>query len=190
MVLYHIRPIRSPQVTLESSTIERMKAHAEPLVDTFDTVVNRALDALDAQKAQSGGAAKGERILNPASPPNLAYTTVKSVVVNGQVLPASETYWNALLVAVIRESPKHLTKEQMRKVIICNFVAGKKEDNGYKYLEDVGLSIQGQDANNAWKATYRILQALKVPVEVTFVWQDSPKAVAPGISGKFVVNFD
>ncbi len=180
----------TPQVTLEASTIERMKAHAEPLVDTFDSVANRALDALDAQKAEKDGSTKDERVLNPASPPNLAYTTVKSVVMNGQHLPPSETYWNSLLLAAVRECPKHLTKEQIRKVIICNFVVGKKEDHGYKYLEDVGLSIQGQDANNAWKATYRILQAIKVPVEVTFVWQDNPKAAAPGSSGKLAVAFD
>src|SRR5579862_7679461 len=134
----------TPQVNLEASTIERMKAHAEPLVDTFDTVANRALDALDAQKSQKDGSTTSERILNPAAAPNLAYTTVKSVVMNGQHFPASETYWNALLLAVIRECPKHLTKEQIRKVIICNFFVGKNEDHGYKYLEDVGLSIQGQ----------------------------------------------
>ena len=43
----------TPQVNLERSTIERMKAHAEPLVDTYDTVINRALDALDAKKQQA-----------------------------------------------------------------------------------------------------------------------------------------
>jgi hypothetical protein len=180
----------TPQVTLDSSTIERMKAHAEPLVDTYDTVVNRAFDALDALKAQNGQSPKGDRVLNPASPPNLSFTTVKSVVLNGNRFPAPETYWNALLIAAVRECPKHLTKEQIRKVIICNFVVGKKEDNGYKYLEDVGISIQGQDANNAWRATYRILQAIKVPVEVIFIWQDNPKAAAPGESGKFTVSFD
>jgi len=83
-----------------------------------------------------------------------------------------------------------MTKEQIRKVIICNFVVGKKEDNGYRYLDDVGVSVQGQDANNAWKATYHILRAIKVPVEVNFVWQDNPKAAAPGSSGKFLVTFD
>lgn len=33
----------TPQITLETSTIERLKTFAEPLVDTFDTVVNRAM---------------------------------------------------------------------------------------------------------------------------------------------------
>ena len=177
----------TPQVTLESSTIDRMKAHAEPLVDTYDTVINRALDALDDLKGQRAG--PGDRLLNPASPPSLAHTTVKSVVLDGKQLPPSQTYWNALLLAAIRVCPKHLTKEQIRKLLICNFVAGKKEHDGYKYLDDVGISVQGQDANNAWKTTYHLLQAIKVPVEVTFVWQDNPKAASPGASGKLVVSF-
>jgi hypothetical protein len=68
-------------------------------------------------------------------------------------------------------------------------VIGKKEDNGYKYLDGVGISVQGQDANNAWRTTYRVLKAIKVPAEVTFVWQDNPKAVAPGSAGKLTVAF-
>jgi hypothetical protein len=132
----------------------------------------------------------GDRILNAAAPPNLAYTTVKSVIFNCERLPASEAYWNSLLLRAIRECGKHLTKEQIRRLIICNFVEGRKEDNGFKYLDDVGVSVQGQDANNAWKATYHILQVIKTPVEVNFVWQDNPKAAAPGSAGRFIVTFD
>jgi hypothetical protein len=177
-----------PQVTLETSTIERMKGYAEPLVDTLDTVILRGLDALDMLKAKTD--APSERVLNPESPPNLSYTTVKSIIFNGERLPSADTYWNPLLMLTIRECLKHLTKEQTRKLVLCNFVTGKKEDNGYKYLEDVGISVQGQDANNAWKTTYNILKVIKVPVELTFVWQDNPKAVSPGSAAKFKVAFD
>jgi hypothetical protein len=176
----------TPQVTLEVATIERMKAYAEPLVDTFDTVIMKGLDALDMLKVEANGPMQ-ERILNPASPPNLSYTTVKSIVWKGKRLPPAETYWNPLMLTVIRECAKHMTEEQTRNLIICNYVAGKKEDNGYKYLEDMGVSVQGQDANNAWKTTYHILQAIKMPLEVIFAWQDNPKAVSPGAIGKFSI---
>jgi hypothetical protein len=179
----------TPQVPLEAATIERMKAHAEPLVDTYDTVVNRALDALDAQKEQ-GSPSTGERVLNPASPPNLAYTTVRSVVLNGKLFPPAETYWNALMLAVIREAKRLLSTEQVSNLILCNHMIKKKEDHGYKYLDDVGISVQGQDANNAWRTTYNVLKAIKLPAEVSFVWQDNPKAIAPGSAGKLSVAFD
>jgi hypothetical protein len=109
------------------------------------------------------------------------------VVFNGKLFPAAETYWNPLLLAAVREAKKTLTKDQVKALLICNHTLGKKEDNGYKYLDDVGLSIQGQDANNAWKATYCILTAIKAPVEVVFNWQDNPKAASPGATGKFSV---
>jgi hypothetical protein len=176
------------QVPLEATTIERMKAHAEPLVDTYDTVVNRALDALDAQK-EKVNSTTGERVLNPASPPNLSHTTVKSVVLNGKIFPAAESYWNALMLAVIREAKNLLSAEQVSDLILCNHVIGKKEDSGYRYLDGVGISVQGQDANNAWRTTYNILKAIKLPAEVTFVWQNNPKAVASGAAGKLTVAF-
>lgn len=71
-----------------------------------------------------------------------------------------------------------------------NHTTGTKADNGYKVLEDVGLSVQGQDANDAWKQSYELLKALKLPAEVTFVWQDNPKAAFPTKPGKFLVSFD
>jgi hypothetical protein len=171
-------------VTLADETIARLKAHAEPLVDTFDSVVNRAVDALE--MLNGGGAALAGnpmRTINPAAPPNLSYTTVHSIVLNGKRFPLGETYWNHLLLAAVREAKKTLSKEQVKELVICNNVLGKKEDNGYKYLEDVGISVQGQDANGAWKAIYHILHAIKVPVEVEFSWQDNPKAAAPGQKG-------
>ncbi len=179
----------TPQVTLESSTIERMKAYAEPLVDTLDTVILRGLDAIDILNAKAD-APTAERIFNPAAPPNLAYTTVKSIVWKGKRLSPAEAYWNPLMLLAIRELPKHMTKEQGRALILCAKVTGKKEDAGYKYIEEMGVSVQGQDANNAWKTTYNILQAIKMPVEVIFAWQDNPKAVSPGALGKFALAFD
>jgi len=176
----------TPQVNLERSTIERMKAHAEPLVDTYDTIINRALDALDAKKEQ----ASSRGVLNPASPPNLAYATLKSVVLNGKQFPPAETHWNTLMVAAVHEAKKHLPTQEVSNLVLCAHVVGKKEDNGYKYLRDVGISVQGQDANSAWKTTYNILKAIKVPVEVALVWQDNPKTVAGRTTGKLIVAFD
>ena len=36
-----------PEIAIENSTFERLQRHARPLLDTPDTVVNRALDALE-----------------------------------------------------------------------------------------------------------------------------------------------
>ena len=177
----------TPLVTLETSTVERMKLYAEPLVDTLDTVILKGLDAIDLIKA---GENKTERVLNPAAPPNLAFTTVKSIVFNGKRFPAGEVYWNTLLLAVVREAGKLMDSAKLDQLIKCNHMVGKKEDNGYKYIGEVNMSVQGQDANHAWSTIYAILLAIKMPTEVNFVWQDNPKAAMPSAPGKLVVTFD
>jgi hypothetical protein len=171
-------------------TIDRLKSHAEPLVDTFDSVINRAVDALEALNGNSLSNNNLARSINPASPPSLSFTTVHSVIFNGKRLPPSESYWNQLLLAAIREAKKKFTKDKVKDLVICNNVLGKKDDNGYRYLDDVGISVQGQDANGAWKATHHILEAIKVPVEIEFSWQNTPKAAAPGTRAKIVLGHE
>jgi hypothetical protein len=50
-------------------------------------------------------------------------------------------------------------------------VKGKKEDEGYRYLADVNLSVQGQDANAAWKGASHMAKQLNCPFEVIFAWR-------------------
>jgi hypothetical protein len=175
----------SPNVVLAQETIDRLKGFAEPLVDTFDTVMHRAMDALEAHLSKSVQRGDGIRKLNPENPPNLSYTTVHTIIFNGKRFAPAETYWNHLLLAVIREAAKKFPAKKLDEIIICNHVMGKKENNGYKFIQEAGLSVQGQDANGAWKAIVHIALELKMPIEVEFSWQDNPKAVAPGERAKF-----
>ena len=39
---------------------------------------------------------------------------------------------------------------------------------------------KARNLNNAWKSTYNILKTIKANVQIVFVWQDNPKAAAPG----------
>ena len=64
---------------------------------------------------------------------------------------------------------------------------GKKTDEGFRFLSDVNLSIQGQDANSAWKAACHIAQRLGCPLTATFIWRDKEGAAFPGIIGRFSI---
>lgn len=174
---------------ISEETFQRLKAHAEPLVDTLDSVINRALDALEAAGAKPAArVGAGHRLLDPAAPPNLAHTTVRSIELCGRILPPNETYWNTLLIAALREAAKRgHSPEALKGLLIANAVVGRKEDEGYRYFKDLGLSIQGQDSNAAWRATYYLAFMLDLPVKVTFSWRDTPKAAFPGAEGLFVV---
>lgn len=176
-------------VTLSEATFLRLQAHAVPLVDSIETVINRVLDTFEAGGAEihSDGSFSA-RVFNPAGPPNLAHTKVLSVEFCGRRFPPSDTNWNALLIAAIREAGKHLSgAERVKELVIVNSILGKKEEGGFKYLSEVGLSVQGQDANGAWKAAYHIAKNLGLPVNVTFVWYENEKAAFPGVTGRFSV---
>jgi len=177
-------------VKLSPETFARLQAHAVPLVDTIESVMNRALDALDTiSRAKDGGASSSSiRVLDPAAPPSLSFTTVKAVVVGQRRLPPAETYWNWALEAVIKAAADlGKTPEELCNLLIGNSLVGAKEDGGYKHLPEAGISYQRMDANSAWRATFHIADLLKIEVDVTFVWQDSPKAAFPGVTGRLTV---
>jgi len=181
----------SPSIDLTDELFSRLQKHAVPLVDTPLTVIARALDALEAgdEEPAREGQATGLRSFNPAAAPNLAHTTPKRAEIAGISLPKAQTYWNPIMFGVITEAAKQGVKaEDLLDLISSPAVKGKKEDSGYRYLPEAGISVQGQDANSAWKQTYRVASSCGVHVHVVFGWQDNPKAAMPGQIGSFFVE--
>lgn len=178
--------------TFSDALFARLQSHAVPLVDSIDTVIERALDALDSSKTPtSKGSSGAPRDFNPATPPNLAHTTPKTMSLCGKVADKADVNWNALMHATIREAAKKgLDPEQIHKLMVVPCVIGEKTVQGYKYLADVGVSVQGQDANGAWKQTYHIANAMGFAINVTFVWQDKASAAMPNVTGSFTVEAD
>jgi len=69
---------------------------------------------------------------------------------------------------------------QLLEVCPVNAQEGVKADEGYTPCEDLGVSIQGQDANHAWQAAAALAKALRIPVRVWFQWRTRPDAKFPG----------
>jgi hypothetical protein len=104
------------------------------------------------------------------------------------VLDHSEANWNGLLNAAVRKA-KALSKAkgELKPLIIIPYTEGEKTDEDYRFLADVGISIQGQDANAAWKAGRHISRKLGLPLNVTFVWREKEGAAFPGITGRLAI---
>jgi hypothetical protein len=188
--IYHKEQVVGHVIEISDELFARMQAFAAPLVDTPETIMGRALAALEAGSSV-GPQDVGSRIksFNPAAPPSLSHTTPRRMVLAGRALPRSETYWNSLMLAVIRKARDDgLTPTQIQATLSVNSVVGDKDFHGYKFLPDVGISVQGQDANSAWRQTYDLATTIGVAVEVEFVWQETPKAAMPGVAGRFTVG--
>jgi hypothetical protein len=179
----------APTITVSDGLFDRLKAHAEPFIDTPESVISRALDAMEMGKVAPSTPRVGPREFNPASPPNLAFTTPKTITLCGMTFKKGETYWNPLMFACIKEAAKKgLSPSQIGKLMIVPHANGKKDDNGYVFIPEAGISVQGQAANGAWKQAQHIAAELQLPLVVEFTWQNNDKAAMPNTTGLFKLN--
>lgn len=173
-------------IELPDALFAKLQKHAIPLIDTPLDVIERAIRALEAgdEDPAKMSDTSSPRTFNPAAAPNLSFTTLKSATVGGVSLPKNDTYWNSVMHAVIlAAAAKGNSTQDIYDVISVNCVLGRREDNGFKFLEAAGLSIQGQAANSAWKQSYVIASSFGIEVEVTFAWQNHDKAQLPNLTG-------
>src|SRR5262249_24277502 len=121
------------------------------------------------------------------APPDLSHTKILSAQINGRILLQPNR--NSIMDHAIKFAFYKLKDaNKVAELVLAKHAKGEKTDQGYRYLKEAGLSVQGQDANNAWKTTANIIKALGVKAEVTFAWYDNPKAAKPGETGKFVLG--
>lgn len=167
---------------LKPETFARLQKHAVPLIDTLDTVINRALDALEgsAPREISGNEIK---IYNGTNHPDLTFTSLKAGKVDQKNLPRAKLYWNYVLQEVILCCHKKgASIDKIIDSIGINCSHGRKEDNGYRFLSELGFSVQGQNSNDAWRAVSNLAAAFDVLAEVHITWQENERAALPGSS--------
>lgn len=139
---------------------------------------------IDSERPKDNGSAV--RNFDATSVPSLTYTKLLSAKVGGKSI---RPMWNGLLIHMIRLIPKGRLAniEEARRLIIINFVAGRKENEGFRFLPELGISVQGQDADDSWKGASHIAQKLGVPIEVEFLWRMKEGAAFPGVTGRLSV---
>lgn len=173
-----------PDIVIEQSTFERLQRHAKPLVDTSDTVVNRALDALEHREGSTAcgeGAGTAERSIDPRRLPNLTHTRVLDASLDGESI--ANPNWNKLLNRALVLAKKRLgTRGKLMKLCPARIVRGRKEDEGYgyRYLAEIDVSVQGLNANGACEALVATVQGLEIALEVGFRWRPMEGAAYPG----------
>jgi hypothetical protein len=173
----------APSIAISAATFERVQKHAIPLVDSFDTVLNRLLDVVEgASTAVSEKREVGPRKFDAIRPPSLTHTKVVSAKFGGATLQPAN--WNRLLdAAVIYAATNNADFSKLRRLVAVNVVRGKKEGDGYHYLSSADVSVQGQDANAAWRYAVLVAQSLGCDVEVSFIWRNKDSAEYPGQAG-------
>lgn len=152
--------------------------------DTIDRIVRDAMEQLgmerddepEAVATTSDGAMKFD------TAPGLAFTKPLSASVNGRSIRSPR--WSAILLTMIAQvKAKGLEGDELVRELQVPAKAERYEDEGFKYHSDLGISVQGQSASDAWKEIDRIAKKWRIPVTVEFWWRQNDKAQYPGRTG-------
>ena len=176
------------QISIEENTFKRLQDHAERLVDTPDSVINRAVDALEranqspAERTPERATATSDDAISldaNAPLPDVKHTKVLRAVVGGRSVrrPNWNNVWRHMLRLAVDESH---SVDEIRYLCAVNVVAGEKEDEGYHYLAEMRMSYQGLNANAAAAAVVALAKGVGVALELDWIWRQKPQALHPG----------
>lgn len=175
-------------VDIPDPLFKRLEKHANFVDNTPVAVIQRAVDALDALRNGTAAPqmleAKGRVLVSHQAlrPPDLTFTKVIGALFNDVVVKPAN--WSRLLDTAVTYAAKKIGDfDRLRRILTVNVAKGEKTDEGYHYLSAVGLSVQGQDANDAWRCVMMIAKNLKCSVEVSFLWRNKEGAAHPGEPG-------
>jgi hypothetical protein len=173
-------------IEISETLYQRLQKHAVPFVDTPVTVIERWADHFEAKSSDAIKkplpniiSDRPNKKFNPIQPPDLFHTRSQ-----GNFGSIAFSNWNDLLrVAHIEAFAKAKSFEELRIITHAQVRKGSHSDSGYHFVPEIGISIQGVDANHAWRYSLRLAQYLKTPLRALVEWRNNEKAAHPGTSG-------
>lgn len=153
--------------------------------ETIDHIVREAMEQLgiehdDETEGVAVVSTTGTRLFDVA--PSLTFTKPMKATIDGKTI--KNPNWASILHFMIaRVKAKGFEGEKLVRELGIPSKATSYDDEGYKYVSELGISVQGQSAADAWKEVDRLAKKWRIPVNVEFVWRQNPKAQHPGDAG-------
>lgn len=153
--------------------------------ETIDALVREKLEALGLERDVSDEVASsidagGDLMFDTT--PGLTFTRILSARLNNG--KAEKLNWAGLLMKVVSVvKSKGLSGDKLVTELQVPAKVSTYTNEGYKFYSDLGISIQGQSAKDAWEEVSRLADKFGIPVEVRFQWRDNEKAQYPGKIG-------
>lgn len=179
------------KIEISDKLFKRLQAYAEPFVDSPETIIARALDALDKHKDPVAPRPEPVSILEtytePKQIPSLKHTKIIKASIGKKNITGNwaEMLGSTLIVAMdlLKNSSDLMSLSK------ANIVSGKGDkDKGFEYIPEIGLSFQRCDADVTFKHIYQIVQELDLELDINFIWNDTPKATFPNCSANIMIR--
>jgi hypothetical protein len=179
-----------PVIRINDATFTDLKSISTwlgtaPPSDTINMLVHEKMRALDLERdipAEIEMAENSTAGIVFHDTPGLTHTRILSASLNNKTI--ENVNWAGLLIKMIRiVKDKGLSKEQLSVELQVPAEPFQVTERGYKFFPELGVSIQGQSAPDAWKETKRLAQKYKIPAEVKFQWREKDGAQHPGKIG-------
>lgn len=153
--------------------------------ETIDRIVRDAMEQLGIEHDEEAGGSVIESIDGTMvfdSAPSLTFTKPMKATISGKLI--QNPNWASILHVMIGEvKAKGYEGKQLANELSVPSKATSYEEEGFRYVPELGISVQGQSAADAWREVDRLAKKWKIPVNVDFVWRQNPKAQHPGKSG-------
>lgn len=153
--------------------------------DTIDTLVREKMEALDLERDVEEGVNTVQNSSAPLAfekPPGLSFTRVIEASIGGERY--TKVNWARLLFKMIEiVKDKGVEGDDLVRELQVPTRADEYIEEGYKYHSNLGISVQGQSAQDAWREVSRLAEKYRIPVEVQFQWRENKKAQHPGEVG-------
>ena len=179
-----------PLIRLDDATFSDLKSIAtwrgtDTPSQTVVEIVRREMEKLGLARESDAEAASDrsdDDVLEFKKAPGLSFTKPVFASVNGDEIKNPK--WATLLVTTITEvKSKGLVDLKLVRELQIPSRVGEYSEEGFKYHADLGISVQGQSAQDAWKEVERLSQKWRMPVIVKFQWRQNEKAQHPGRLG-------
>lgn len=153
--------------------------------ETIDRIVRETMDQLGLERDNEPDDAvlTNGAVMQFENPPGLSFTKPLKATIAGKNVQSPR--WASILLTMISQVKSHtgLAGDELVRELGVPARAEKFEDEGFKYYADLGISIQGQSATDAWKEVARLAKRYRIQVTVEFWWRQNPKAQYPGKTG-------
>ena len=176
-----------PLIDITDADFLRLQKIAVPLVDTTTSVVTKLLDQFEGlcrtESPKSNGTAPSLATkFGPENIPPLVHTKLMDARFSGAV-PEKINWDSFVRLALQTTMKKAKTAKELHRQSGANVVQGRKEIEGYKFMQSQDFSYQGVSADHAAKIIVRCAKALGCEALFEFEWRNKDDAYRPGERG-------